>query len=80
MVVKIHFEHPETSIMLVGEWDDRGETVVFDFEDFDLAAEKNTQNDIEEVREWCIQSAINCYDVHQANRHLTYLGINERFK
>lgn len=35
MFLKIRFEHPETKIIIVGEWDERKETVLLVVEDLD---------------------------------------------
>lgn len=76
--MKVGFQHPDTGIPCIGIWDIGSNVLQFDFEDFEEAERHNTLEDLKLVQEWCIQNSINCYSEDQGNRHLRYLGINER--
>lgn len=76
----IRFNHPNKNIPMTTTWDVKGELVLFDFADYDTAAASNAPEIIDEIIDWCIWNAINCYSCDQANRHLSLLGIKERFK
>lgn len=76
----IHFNHPETDIPMYAEYDVNGEVVMFDTVDFVAAEDKYGRDKVTYVHEWSMQSNINCYSTDQANNHLAYLGIKERFE
>ncbi len=75
----IRFLHPETKIPMIATWSEERETVMFDFENYDSTDANYTPEVIEEVYNWCMHSHINCYSMSQANKHLMFLGISERF-
>ncbi|OZB98059.1 hypothetical protein [Paenibacillus sp. XY044] len=75
----INFFHPSTKIPMIAEWDEDGKTVMFNYDNFEQARKDFDSKAIEETREWCIQSAINCYSIEQANDHLAHLKIISTF-
>lgn len=77
---KLGFQCPLNGIPCIAEWDEEIEVLHFDFEDFEEAAKTNTKQEIKETVNWYMQNSINCYSINQANRHLEYLEINERFE
>jgi hypothetical protein len=78
--MKVSFQHPDTGIPCIGEWDEEGEVLFFDFEDYEEAVKYNSVEDIEITRKWCMRNSINCDSEVQANNHLAYLGIKERLE
>ncbi|MMZ59128.1 hypothetical protein D1872_211480 [compost metagenome] len=78
--MKLRFQCPLNGIPCIAEWDEEGEILQFDFEDFEEAIKTNTKQEIGETVYWCMQNVINCHSIHQANRHLDFLEIDERFK
>lgn len=75
----INFIHPSTKIPMIAEWDEDGKTVMFNYYNFEEARNDFDSKAIEETNEWCIQNALNCYSIEQANNHLVHLKINSTF-
>lgn len=78
--MKVGFQHPDSGIPCIGEWDQEGEVLMFDFEDYEEAERHNSEEDIKLTREWNMANSINCHSEDQANNHLAYLGIKERME
>jgi hypothetical protein len=75
--VKVGFQHPDYGIPCIAIWDEDGETLMFDIEDYEEAEKWNPAEDVEAVRQWCMRNAINCDSANRANNHLAFLGIKE---
>lgn len=81
LVKYIHFFHPELNVLMSAEYDPEGETLMFDFGLRPGSTIKESdQAKTQQLIDWCMSNHINCYSLKQANNHLAYLGINERFE
>lgn len=78
--MKVGFQHPDYGIPCIAEWDEEGQTLQFDIEDYDDAEKYYPADAVEDVRKWCMRNSINCDSEDRGNDHLTFLGVKERLE
>ena len=78
--MKLDFLHPEYGIPCFAEWDEEGQVVLLDIQNYDEAFENYPLEVVEEARRWCMRNGANCQNKEAANRHLAFLNIPSRFQ
>lgn len=70
-----NFIDPNHGISCVAEYDEEGSTLLFDFADYEATSSMFSNEVVNEVREWCMSSHINCGSIYRAHEHLEVLEL-----